>query len=373
MNFTYISGKIWAFNTDQSRTKIFKGQDMIMISWRGKGPLVIFILIAFGILEHFLIPIITRNEEYTQQHYWPLTLTFILAGITMWFVGKHLNRNDVLYKDPATGEIFAIKNYHQFMDMPMQYFSILMAIAAIVTIVGSFYATPNNNVSKKVTKPSLVDPITFNSRKLKLTFTNKNSKNWISNYGDNLALYYTEDEIDTPNKNASLNEIRDFYRKKAAIAEGAIVEVDKFQNDGLEGIRAIIKAPLADLAMSYNGYLIIPDAKGYYIFKMTCVEEGTTGLREAGVMLLLRKEEKIKINEKDGTISGWSQDPYDANYNAKAKIMLNISEDKKYDQQFPRHPLSRLRAIFDQIQPSIKLANNAQNNNQVDKSTEKSN
>ena len=64
-------------------------------------------------------------------------------------------------------------------------------------------------------------------------------------------------------------------------------------------------------------------------------EEGITGQRDTLVMALLKMP-------KD-----WNEDPYDKNF--KKGITMNKSENKKYDSQFPNHPLSQARKFLEFI------------------------
>ena len=61
---------------------------------------------------------------------------------------------------------------------------------------------------------------------------------------------------------------------------------------------------------------------------------------------------RVKVSE--GKLLGWMQDPYDPTINMP--LMRNLAEAEEYDAQFPEHPLSRLRLILLQLQPSIRLA-----------------
>jgi ABC-type multidrug transport system fused ATPase/permease subunit len=325
---------------------------MIIIVWRGAGSLVPLIFIVYAILDHFIIDAITKNDNYSQEHYWPLALSFFLSAITTWFIGRYLNKG-TLVRSRQTGEVISIKNYHHLMLVPVQYFAILFLIASVASLSTEFFDNKNSDTENiPVEKPSLVDKISFNTQRLKAQLTNKDSKFWVNKDGDILGLYYSASAIDSPEISSSVDDIRNFYRKKAASMNGAIIEVDKEQIGPSGAIKAIIKVPQENAGVSYLGYLIIPVQGSYYFFKMTCKEEGTTGLRESNIMDQLERDGQIKISN-DGSVKGWSQDPYDASN--KSALMRNLSEDEQYDKDFPRHPLSRLRACLKQIIESIKI------------------
>lgn len=75
-------------------------------------------------------------------------------------------------------------------------------------------------------------------------------------------------------------------------------------------------------------------------------ETGMTGMRESMVASAMMSDDSIK-RDSNGMILGWSRDPYDENFNVG--FLMNISEEERFDPQFPLHPLSELRAFKDYI------------------------
>lgn len=69
-------------------------------------------------------------------------------------------------------------------------------------------------------------------------------------------------------------------------------------------------------------------------------ERGKTGIRETTVYEYAIREKLIT----DIGGEGWMKDPYDENY--KHGLLMNLSEEKKHDHSFPRHPLSELRRLI---------------------------
>ncbi len=74
-------------------------------------------------------------------------------------------------------------------------------------------------------------------------------------------------------------------------------------------------------------------------------ETGRTGVRDTMVYLLLSKEGAVRITE-DG-IEGWCADPYDPVY--KRGCLMNCSERKSFDKEFPQHPLTELRRFVKEL------------------------
>jgi hypothetical protein len=74
----------------------------------------------------------------------------------------------------------------------------------------------------------------------------------------------------------------------------------------------------------------------------TFEERGITGIRDATVHEYALREGIIKEMGK-----GWMKDPYDENF--KKGILMNISEQSRFDRSFPDHPLTQLRYLVSYI------------------------
>lgn len=70
-------------------------------------------------------------------------------------------------------------------------------------------------------------------------------------------------------------------------------------------------------------------------------EIGTTGIRDANVFEFCRQKGYVAFDEENQKYVGWTQDPYDEDFNKGA--LMNLSEDPAFDEAFPEHPLSQLR------------------------------
>ncbi|HCT13453.1 MAG TPA: hypothetical protein DIW82_01300 [Corynebacterium nuruki] len=92
------------------------------------------------------------------------------------------------------------------------------------------------------------------------------------------------------------------------------------------------------LAVDNGEYLEPWQIQGFF------TETGVTGLRDAAVMDLKRREGAIEIT--DGGLVGWFVDPYDPSLTpADGYLLANLSEDREYDARFAEHPLSQARGL----------------------------
>jgi hypothetical protein len=94
----------------------------------------------------------------------------------------------------------------------------------------------------------------------------------------------------------------------------------------------------------YTGMLITSVEGSLMYWTIVAGERGTSGLREAIVTGDLLKTGKLTVADYERC---WAQDPYDPAYQGVDRIVLRfMSDDKSYDDQFPWHPLSKVRHVM---------------------------
>lgn len=151
--------------------------------------------------------------------------------------------------------------------------------------------------------------------------------------------------------------IKDAHEKlgdMAGIIEASLVKTAT----GQDLLRSIIKQSVDHLPMYVSKlYYKSPDGSGF-IVQLIAREKGKTGFREASIQMANQPTEMIKTTDSEGnTITqraptpNWSADPYDPTFTKG--FLMNLSENAIYDQQFPNHPLSVLRADLGSIQNSL--------------------
>jgi hypothetical protein len=116
-----------------------------------------------------------------------------------------------------------------------------------------------------------------------------------------------------------------------------MVEFRLLEVANVAAILMVLGIPQLSRAVIYVGSLTIPFAEFSFVIKMQCEERGTTGVREA-----------VLLDKALGT----GAVTFDAG--GKLKGDLN-SDDACHDNQFPNHPLSRLRREFALITASLQI------------------
>lgn len=207
--------------------------------------------------------------------------------------------------------------------------------------------------------PSL-DSVTFDDTGLQAQGEQNGVRIWHTPAGDGVGLYFFNLPPNIEADISDLDAVRAFYRDSVTAAGLGLIEVETFQTDGCAAVRTIFKAPQQSSGMTYIGSLTLPFRDFSYVVKVQCAEHGVTGTREAVILNTLMASGQITLNGSvDGKIPGWMQDPYDPK--ADAPLLRNLAEDEQYDAQFPEHPLSRVRSVLRQVQPSLRVAPEVKN------------
>lgn len=135
------------------------------------------------------------------------------------------------------------------------------------------------------------------------------------------------------------SERRSWAREFAQSRDAGLIEI----RTGDREFRFIFKQ-LEMPAYYYTGMLIRCVAGVWPVWTTVACELGTTGEREAVVTATLMNEGKLSVDEYR---LHWGQDPYEPGYRGVDRSVLRfMSDDESYDQQFPGHPLSKVRRIL---------------------------
>lgn len=156
------------------------------------------------------------------------------------------------------------------------------------------------------------------------------------------------------------------WRLTCAESGCGMVELTYDRVDGCQAVRAITKFaidPATGRGRRYLGVIQIPIPGSVVVLKAQSDEIGITGFRESVVLnrVLASGAVTIEIPPSDENTGarwatntpGWRVDPDDP---TPQHLALNVSDDRQYDPEFPKHPLSRVRSFLDRAQTSLSLA-----------------
>jgi hypothetical protein len=122
----------------------------------------------------------------------------------------------------------------------------------------------------------------------------------------------------------------------------------------IKGVAIITKLPQMPSGRSYNGLIFLPFKDFSFSIYMRYEEGGMTGRREAALADVLLEAGEISIDEEAGKVTGFEEDLYDPQQ--RGPLVRNKAEREEYDEQFPQHPLSRLRACMQLVKDSLVFA-----------------
>jgi len=165
---------------------------------------------------------------------------------------------------------------------------------------------------------------------------------WTDVEGDAVTLTWVPDAINAMRLPplSDENAIRRYCRDLAETMKGGLVEAAVVQQVDGPVLKCVYKR-LEIPAFKFFGMLVIPASDGTWVWMSIFVERGTTGVREATVTKHLFDQGKLTF---DSYQSSWARDPYDPTYGGvDSRTLRYLSDDEIWDQQFPAHPLSKLR------------------------------
>jgi hypothetical protein len=188
---------------------------------------------------------------------------------------------------------------------------------------------------------------------------------WSDDDGDFLAVNLFHVTPDIPPPSDGVQHLRDYFRQQCAAPDSGIVEVEVVSICGIPCGRLVVKSRMRPTGFTFQGTCVIPKRDFSFVIRVQCLERGTTGAREASVMLVElpnpeyepdpdQKQHSLFRSAKPlGRMKGWFKDPYDSSFDAGA--LRTLADDDKYDSKFPTHPLSRARRKIDSVIATIKF------------------
>jgi len=174
----------------------------------------------------------------------------------------------------------------------------------------------------------------------------KDTRFWLNNDHEAISLTVNARSYPWLERGEQL-EIRNWAREFAKTKGGGLIEV-RAKYPEARFIFKKLKMP----GYYYAGVLFTKISDMSVIWTTTACELGTTGVREAVVTATLMKEGKLAPQDYERR---WGQDPYEPAYRGVDKSVLRfMSDDEAYDEEFPQHPLSKVRRVLAALSNEVK-------------------
>jgi len=164
------------------------------------------------------------------------------------------------------------------------------------------------------------------------------ARTWETNEGEVVGVYFCDLPPDLPEGQTTLRALLKRHRKNLEQMGADVVEVGYRQIQGVRSVFCISKVSRGpQRGFIYIGSLIIPFRECSFVVKSMFEESGTTGVREAVLLNRLMASGEVDVDDNGAIQGGWFPD------------------DSSYDDEFPDHPLSKLRALFSKIERALCL------------------
>ena len=182
-----------------------------------------------------------------------------------------------------------------------------------------------------------LDSVSFDASQYHYQGDADGKRTWFTPAGDAISVIYIPTRPGLPAQAHAISELEKFYRERVCNDQVRMTEFSLLTVAEIHCIWMILKVSLQPSGMVYLGSLTLPFADFSFVIKMQCIERGITGLRETALLLKAQQNGAVTIGE-DGKISG--------DWNPDAAV---------HDEEFPDHPVSRLRAEFTRIMASLQV------------------
>ncbi len=120
-----------------------------MIIWSGWGILTLLILGGVPILGIGILDQVLHLSPERGELPWTVIVTLTLAAALNWWLGKRLNSDPGReLVDAATGQRIILRRRHALFWIPMQYWSVLPLLLAVLLTAASLFGGPEAPVMK---------------------------------------------------------------------------------------------------------------------------------------------------------------------------------------------------------------------------------
>lgn len=203
-------------------------------------------------------------------------------------------------------------------------------------------------------EPPGIEAIQCDTSEWTLEESSERQKCWITDSQDAVVLDYFPFPTDLPCNTNDIQDIRRHFRDMVDAQGGAILSVDLQTLQGIEISRNVFKFRFpqpGSMSMIYLGSLMIPFKNFSYVFRTESFERGDPGTREAAVAIL----EKPKKNKITSKLEISTPDMLFHRF-ASSQIEALPSDNEKYDEAFPNHPLSKVRRFLTHIGETLSIS-----------------
>lgn len=109
----------------------------MIIVWKGWGIMVLLITLGIAMALSSLRDAFGVDFGDAQDVIF-FSVVLTLSAVVVWPLGRHLNREVGDWEDPDTHQMYHLPTQHSFFFIRMEYWSVVLLIGAILTVIGFF-------------------------------------------------------------------------------------------------------------------------------------------------------------------------------------------------------------------------------------------
>ena len=194
-----------------------------------------------------------------------------------------------------------------------------------------------------------INSITFPTYDWEMVKEEDYFKKWM-NKEQNVALSinYFDSKPDLPYLD-EIDVVREFYRKELSAHNGGLIEVNIKEIESYKTIKTVFKISQEPTGISYLASLTFPFKNHSFVIKIQALEYGMTGNRETETTNYLLKNKEL--TPAGDSYMEWARDPYKKDF--KKGLLMNLSEQEKYDSVYANHALSKARKLLNNIENNL--------------------
>lgn len=198
-----------------------------------------------------------------------------------------------------------------------------------------------------------VDSLTFDLSDCSLKQNGETHREWLNSNSVAHLLRFNEGRVSWKFDLRDIDAAREFYGQQCKDNGGVMLSLDVISAARAEALKGLFKyrAPNGRSGMLIVGILWMPFENCNFQINVEALETGTIAMRETAIML---KEPDSWPKNDQPPIKVDSAEELFARMRA-APVVALPSDDERYDQSFPDHPLSKVRARLKNIIETITL------------------
>jgi len=201
-----------------------------------------------------------------------------------------------------------------------------------------------------------IDSVSFDLSDCELIEHSDMHRMWVNKAGIYQNLRVSQQPPAWPFDLRDYSAASDYYFRQCAENKGVMLEMEVIQIGELEALRGLFKyrSPVQkSLAMMFVHIIWIPFKNWTIQINIEALERGTTGMREAAVMMIEGdKWPKPSLEDPPIEING-TEEMFEKMRSHPLRVLP--SDDAKYDKTFVNHPLSMVRNRMTQILSSLTV------------------